>query len=134
MGQATETKHTPGPWEVSGPIETGSEYSICKYLGDDEGTKYLIASVYPIKDLPGKRHCDEALANARLIAEAPRLRFELAALVEACEALPATDARVVGLLPLITRARKRLDWLAKGRDIPDRSCPECGSLNPCPHP
>lgn len=110
------TTHTPGPWHVFEPLEPGAEHSIGQWLDAEETKRNWLASVYPVRNAGHEfgqaQPCPEAAHNARLMAEAPRLRRELAALVEACEALPASDGRVIGLLPLVGRARKVLDGLA----------------------
>lgn len=73
----SETKHTPGPWNYSGPCEMTGRYSIfhngpLAYCGDTTAT-------------PG-----DGEANARLIAAAP----ELLALV--MDALDDPDVDILG--------------------------------------
>lgn len=71
----SETKWTPGPWHIFEPLEQGSQHSIGYWIpGKDE--RYWLVSVYPVRGVPhkfGAAHCDEAEANARLIAAAPDL-------------------------------------------------------------
>jgi len=69
------TKHTPGPWHVFAPLENGSQHSIGKWL-DDKDERYWLAAIYPVREVPHKfksQHCDEAEANAHLIAASPTL-------------------------------------------------------------
>lgn len=57
---------------------------------------------------------EDAESNARNFAAVPSLLKACKELTEACENLPASDGRVIGLLPLLARARAALALATKG--------------------
>lgn len=100
------SKHTPGPWEIhewrqssqSGVTFLGVQNGIHQYSADATNHMLRICAktetlktsqtfgsfegfhIADIQILYGKDGYDEAIANARLIAEAPKMHDELAAL------------------------------------------------------
>ena len=96
MKEMTNTKHTPGPWEVDGfsvMAGVGAEYGDLAYATAGDG--------HADPDCHLNRPDAERLANATLIAAAPDL---LAALEEIAEITQHTASREIALAA-IAKAR-----------------------------
>ena len=69
--------HTPGPWFVT----TQDDYPTGEVSADPMGVRHIVTT-----------YCDDAKANARLIAAAPELLAALGRLLESGDVLDAADA------------------------------------------
>ena len=78
-------KHTPGPWQTK-PEECGVPY--IRVRGTVLGGRHKIANVItPVYEGVHQRELEETRANARLIAAAPDLLFQLLAASNYIDAL-----------------------------------------------
>lgn len=93
--------HTPGPWIVSGLLDSGVQPP--KYESINADGPRAIATVYVHTDALGADptclDMDEARANARLIAAAPALLAALEGLVKGVEEFAEPDMLEAGWIP-----------------------------------
>lgn len=66
-------KHTPGPWATESVNSEALHDIIADYQVPGDGFPTLLAMVFSDDEGDGPISCDEASANARLIAAAPDL-------------------------------------------------------------
>ncbi|KKK67177.1 hypothetical protein LCGC14_2956660, partial [marine sediment metagenome] len=84
------TQHTPGPWIVSGLLDTGAGFDWVNADGPQAVAKICVPSPHP--NVVDAR--EMAKANARLIAAAPELLEALRDLIIACNMSPGQELTV----------------------------------------
>ena len=93
MAETKQAQHTPGPWETTYSDDSDNgRYVVGPNRGNNDK---LIADCYADTALDlGLPSCEEAQANARLIAACPEL---LESLKQMCERFTASDPEAIAV-------------------------------------